>query len=155
MNIDILNAHCGFGSLPEPRLSEGRQTVIAHYGLVRFWRFEATRSGRIGCVASSNAPVHLQIWPVACRLPCALPVRTWCLPVVGRAEISAYPGAGTGRRRCAIRLSHSPDRRRLVRASLGFAIGIAITPAGRLRLSNADGTLVSSISDLGSDETTR
>jgi hypothetical protein len=29
LNIDTLNAHCGFGSLPEPRLSEGRQTVIA------------------------------------------------------------------------------------------------------------------------------
>jgi hypothetical protein len=29
LNIDILNAHCGLGSLPEPRLSEGWQTDIA------------------------------------------------------------------------------------------------------------------------------
>ena len=45
MNIDILNAHCGFGSFPEPRLSEGRLTIIAPIDFGAHWRVALPSGG--------------------------------------------------------------------------------------------------------------
>ena len=56
MNIDILNAHCGFGSLPEPRLSEGRQTVIAHYGLFASGALKRRSPGALGVSRAAMLP---------------------------------------------------------------------------------------------------
>ena len=65
MNIDILNAHCGFGSLPEPRLSEGRRNIHR-------------KGKRCGGEAASGSHLHQALFP-----SCALGRRSPPLPTNG------------------------------------------------------------------------
>ena len=146
MNIDILNAYCGSGSLPEPRLSEGRRTYSQRRPCSRPavhvfapWRSRSASHAAAASAVAENerlfarprAPSPPYVWARVSLPPASTAWRRGSLHrETLRAPAVACPWASTRSCRRSVRQRKTchDKREQWEKKRLGFTVSLTLRP---------------------------